>query len=85
VCCTGLRASWSELAYVAGHCVLHAPETDSRQSPFSCAWPVVAWAVVISAAGRPRKQIVIWRAGCSSRRARRKCREKGVSFSELAS
>jgi hypothetical protein len=30
---------------MAGHCLLQ------KQSPFSCAWSVVAWAVVISASG----------------------------------
>jgi hypothetical protein len=64
--------------HMAGHCLLQ------KQSPFSCGWPVLAWAAVISTA-RPRT-FVIWRAGCrcSGRRARRKCRGKGFPFSELA-
>jgi hypothetical protein len=78
VYCTGLRASWSELAYMSGHCLLQ------KQSPFSCA------VRGLGGCNKRRRSIhfVIWRAGCSGRRGRqarrRGCREKGFSFSELA-
>jgi hypothetical protein len=75
LCCTGLRASWSELAYVRP---LFASETERR------AHSAVRGLGGCNKRRRPRK-FVIWRAGCSGRRARRReCREKGFSFSELA-
>jgi hypothetical protein len=76
VYCTGLRASWSELAYGR----LLSASFRRNRAPLAVRgqwWP---WVVVINKRRRPRK-FVIWRAGCSGRRARRGCREKGFSFS----
>jgi hypothetical protein len=75
VYCTGFRASWSELAYLCQAIVCFR-----NRAPLA-----VRGLGGCNKRRRPRK-CVIWRAGGvrSGRQARRQCREKGFSFSELA-